>query len=115
MHAPWSSIAMKRRLSLLLIVFCTSSARAEDWPSWRGPRLDGTSLEKNLPIKWSVVKDKKTGVETMDNIAWRAPIAGNGHSSPIVHGDTIFLTTCLPKEQKRMLICLDRRDGKVRW
>lgn len=90
-------------------------ASAEDWPMWRGPRLDGSSTEKVLPIKWGVVKDKKTGAETLDNIAWRTPIDGIGHSSPIVHGDHVFVTTCLIQEQKRVLVCLDRTNGKVRW
>ena len=106
---------MKRLIALCLVVIFTSVAGAEDWPTWRGPRLDGTSLEKNLPIKWSVVKDKKTKEEIMQNIAWRTPIAGIGHSSPIIHGDHVFLTTCIEKEQKRILLCLDRPSGKILW
>src|SRR5262249_5154479 len=43
------------------------------------------------------------------------PIPGKGHSSPIIWGDRIFLTTCLEPEGKRMLLCLDRRDGKMIW
>ncbi|MSQ95850.1 MAG: serine/threonine protein kinase [Gemmataceae bacterium] len=96
---------MKRLLAALALAFFTTSVQAEDWPTWRGPRLDGSSLEKNLPIKWTAT----------ENIAWRADIAGVGHSSPIVHGDRIFVTTCLLKEQKRVLLCLDRRDGKTLW
>jgi outer membrane protein assembly factor BamB len=106
---------MKRLFAVLLVLTFAVTVRAENWPAWRGPRLDGSSLEKNLPIKWSVTKDKKTKQETMENIAWRAPIAGNGHSSPIVHGDFIFITTCLVDEQKRMLLCLDRVSGKLLW
>ena len=118
---------MKRSLALLALLCCAFPIQAEDWPSWRGPRLDGSSTEKNLPIKWSVVKDKKTGAETMDNIAWRTPIDGIGHSSPIIYGDRIFVTTCLvpdkkiPKDaitlgdQKRVLLCLDRKDGRILW
>jgi outer membrane protein assembly factor BamB len=106
---------MRRFAALFILILCAAPVRAEDWPSWRGPRLDGSSLEKNLPTKWSVTKDKKTNAETLENIAWRTPIAGNGHSSPIVYGDNVFITTCLLKEQKRMLLCLDRRDGKILW
>lgn len=106
---------MKRMLALVLILPVVTTARAEDWPCWRGPRLDGSSLEKNLPLKWSVVKDKKTGAVTMDNIAWTADIPGVGHSSPIISGDRVFLTTCLLEEEKRLLLCLDRRDGKILW
>src|SRR5262249_50421746 len=72
---------------------------------WRGPKLDGHSAEKNLPIQWS---DK-------DNIAWAAPLSGVGHSSPIVVRDRVFVTSCLLKEETRVLICLDRASGKVLW
>ena len=106
---------MKRLFSLVLLIVAASPIYAEDWPMWRGPRMDGSSLEKNLPISWSITKDKKTGAVTMDNIAWRTPIEGVGYSSPIVHGDRVFVTTCLVKEQKRVLICLDRASGKILW
>ncbi|MBI2803863.1 MAG: PQQ-binding-like beta-propeller repeat protein [Planctomycetes bacterium] len=106
---------MKWIVTLVVLALVSANAFAEDWPAWRGPRLDGSSLEKNLPIKWSVAKDGKTGEIKMDNIAWGTPIPGIGHSSPIIHGDSVFLTTCLLKEQKRVLLCLDRRDGKILW
>jgi outer membrane protein assembly factor BamB len=78
---------------------------AEEWPGWRGPRGDGTSFEKYVPIHWS-----KT-----DNIVWKADVPGKGHSSPVIWGDRIFLTTCIEGELKRELLCLDRRDGKLLW
>jgi outer membrane protein assembly factor BamB len=97
---------MKRLLATLLVALsCTTVADAENWPEWRGPRLDGSSLEKDLPLKWS---------ET-SNVAWKTPIPGVGHSSPIVYGDHVFVTSCLIKEQARILLCLDRRDGHVLW
>jgi outer membrane protein assembly factor BamB len=83
----------------------TPVARAQDWPQWRGPRGDGTSSETNLPTTWS---------ET-ENVHWKVEVSGTGHSSPIVVGDKVFLTTALEKEQKRLLICFDRRDGKRLW
>jgi len=86
---------------LLLCDFC----RADNWPQWRGPRGDGTSEEKNIPVRWS---------ET-ENVVWKAAIPGKGHSSPVVWGDRVFLTTCLEKEQKRVLLCLNRRDGRIVW
>lgn len=61
------------------------SANTEDWPQWRGPGSQGVSFEKNLPIEWSPTK----------NIKWKTPIAGRGHSSPIVWGNRIFLTTSI--------------------
>jgi outer membrane protein assembly factor BamB len=78
---------------------------AEQWPGWRGPRGDGTSLEVNVPIRWS----------TTDNVCWKVPIPGKAHSSPIVWNERVFLTTCLEQEEKRMLLCLNRSDGKLLW
>src|SRR5438270_7104206 len=78
---------------------------AEDWPQWRGPHGDGHSTETNVPLMWSAT----------DNVAWRVPIPGKGHSSPVVVGDRIFLTTCTESDQKRLLLCLDRRDGHTLW
>jgi outer membrane protein assembly factor BamB len=94
------------RITLLLAaVLCPAVSRGEDWPSWRGPRGDGTSLESGLPTKWS----------TGENIAWRIGIPGKGHSSPVVCGDRVFVTTALEDQQQRVLICLDRRDGRTLW
>lgn len=81
--------------------------QAENWPGWRGPRGDGTSLEKNIPISW----DGKTG----ENIAWKVALPGEGHASPAIWGDRIFVVSCLPEEKRRVLISLDRRTGKTLW
>ena len=78
---------------------------AEEWPAWRGPRGDGISSEKNLPLKWN-----KT-----DNIRWKTSIPGKGHSSPIVINDRIFLSTCLEDKHERRLLSIDRNSGKVLW
>jgi outer membrane protein assembly factor BamB len=96
-----------RSLTSCAIVFLTlaGDVHSEEWPCWRGPRLDGTSAEKNLPIKWSAT----------ENIAWKAPIPGIGHSSPIVYGDQVYVTTCLLETQRRLLIALDGRTGKQQW
>lgn len=89
------------------LLVSASLASAEDWPGWRGPRGDGTSLEQNTPQHWNG--------ETGENIAWKARIPGVGHSSPIIWGDRVFVASCLEEEQDRVLICLDRRDGKILW
>jgi outer membrane protein assembly factor BamB len=73
---------------------------------FRGPHLDGVSREKDeFPTKWSAP----------DNIAWKREIPGTGHSSPVVTGDRIFLTTCVEESGERLLLCLDRRDGHIVW
>src|SRR5690348_12474273 len=106
---------MSSRLVFSLIsaslLFTIVPAAAEDWPAWRGPRGDGTSTETNVPTKWTAT----------DNIAWKVPVPGIGHSSPIVLGDKIFVTTCLVDQgtgtqpTARQLLCLNRADGKMAW
>lgn len=78
---------------------------AENWPGWRGPGGDGISHENDLPTRWSAT----------ENIAWKAPIEGEGHSSPIIWEDRVFLTTSLTGKNERRLLCLDRLDGKILW
>ncbi len=89
----------------LLIVLTVRIRAAENWPGWRGPRGDGSSLEGNLPTNWS----ENSGV------AWKTPIPGKGHSSPIVFGDRIFLTSCLEESGDRLILCLDRVTGNILW
>ncbi|HAY79382.1 MAG TPA: serine/threonine protein kinase [Planctomycetaceae bacterium] len=90
----------------LLLLALNTSLSAEDWPGWRGPRGDGTSQEK-IATQW----DGTNG----HNITWKVPIAGWGHSSPIVWQDRIFVVSCLEEENKRVLVCLDRKTGQQRW
>ena len=89
-----------------MVIFALSArASGENWPAWRGPRGDGTSLEKNTPVRWSGTQ----------NIAWKVPIPGKGHASPIVWGNRVFVVTALEEEKQRLLLCLDRTNGKVLW
>jgi outer membrane protein assembly factor BamB len=96
---------MSKAAYFLPLLLLASRASAEEWPGWRGPWGDGTSAETGIPLRWG----------KSENIAWKVPIPGIGHSSPIVWGDRVFVTTCLLKEQQRLLLCLDRRDGKLLW
>jgi len=96
--------------SFVLAAFSLAASRpaqAEDWPGWRGPRGDGSSIEKNVPIKW----DATTG----DGVAWCAEIPGEGHSSPIVLGKRIFVTAAATDTEERLLLCLDRDSGRELW
>jgi outer membrane protein assembly factor BamB len=120
-------------LSIGLLSSLVGIASAGNWPQWRGPDGSGISNEKNLPAEWSDTK----------NIKWKAPIEGRAHSSPIVWGNRVFLTTAVEgalvpgaKAVKHMdgdkeflhpdsigadhkhtfkVICLDRETGKVVW
>ncbi len=83
----------------------TTLARAENWPGWRGPRGDGSSSEPDLPVHWN----------ESENIVWRTPLPGRGHSSPIVWGDRIYTASCDEPAGKRLLLCVDRVSGKLLW
>lgn len=88
----------------VLVTAATSASLAENWPQWRGPRSDGTSLDKGFP----------TQVEP-GNIQWRTPLPGEGHASPIVWNDRVFTVACIDDQEDRVLLCLDRADGKILW
>jgi len=81
--------------------------RAEDWPGWRGPRGDGTSAEKQVPVHWDATKG--------EGVAWVVEIPGEGYSSPIVLGKRVFVTSAQPETEERLLLCLDRDTGKELW
>ncbi|MBM3875709.1 MAG: serine/threonine protein kinase [Verrucomicrobia bacterium] len=92
-------------LLVAFILVSPSGVFAEDWPGWRGPRGDGSSSEKTVPVKWSAT----------ENIAWKTPITGGGHASPIVWGDRVFTVTAVAETEGRDLVCLDRKSGRVIW
>lgn len=80
----------KSALGVIAALGITSSASAQ-WPQWRGPGGTGISPEKNLPTEWAPAAGDKAAV----NIRWKAAIPGRGHSSPIVAGNLVFLTTAI--------------------
>ncbi len=92
---------------ILLVGLFTNSAtpaRAEFWPGWRGPRGDGTCVEKDVPTNWDPA-----------GALWKVELPGQGHASPIVWGERVCTATALPDTKERMLLCLDRATGKILW
>ena len=55
------------------------------WPGFRGHAMSGVAPRADLPDQWSVTR----------NVKWTTPIAGNGWSSPIVWGDTVYVTSAV--------------------
>jgi hypothetical protein len=80
-------------------------AAEDDWPFWRGPTLDGKSQDGRVVTKWS----------RAENILWEAKVAGRGHSSPIVRGERVFLTTADVDAHKQYVLAFDRKTGKPLW
>lgn len=100
---------MKRVLAFVVLVaglLATSDAPvcAEAWPCWRGPRGDGTCIEKNVPANWDPA-----------GALWKTELPGQGHASPIVWGDRILTVTAFPATRQRVLFCLDRNSGRLLW
>jgi hypothetical protein len=92
-------------MTLFLVLSIPCPAFAENWPCWRGPRLDGTSSEKAVPIYWSPTS----------NVVWKAELLGFGHASPIVWGDRVFTVSAFLDTKDRVLLCLERQTGKLLW
>jgi outer membrane protein assembly factor BamB/protein tyrosine phosphatase (PTP) superfamily phosphohydrolase (DUF442 family) len=98
------------------------------WPSFRGPNASGVAEAQNLPDKW----DAKTG----ENILWRTPIAGLAHSSPVVWGNRVYVTSAVSSDPKAtfrpglygdgdaakdrsthkwVIYAIDKQTGKIAW
>jgi outer membrane protein assembly factor BamB len=73
-------------LSGALLLSCPCFAADDDWAKWRGPADDGVARGA-APTQWS----------DSTNIAWKLEIQGRGHSSPVIWGNKLFLTTAVPK------------------
>ncbi len=101
----------------------------ENWPQFRGTGALGVS-QGQPPTQWNI--------ETGENVIWKAPIEGLGHSAPIVWGDKVFVTTAVSENTTKpslvtgwvngsgksaadsgkwqwKIICLDRKSGKPLW
>ena len=104
------------------------AAATPQWPQFRGPQASGRGDGAHLPDTWSAADGK--------NIAWRTAIPGLAHSSPVVWGDRVFVTTAISSRKdatfkpglygegtasedvtvhKWNVLALDRRTGKVLW
>ena len=87
----------------ILFLLTTLPLHAENWPQWRGPRLDGTSAD-SAPVHWSAT----------ENVTWKTPLPGTGHASstPATDGERVF-TTFLDKDQ--VVVAAHDFAGKPLW
>ena len=96
---------------ILIVALAASAAglRAEHWPQWRGPSLNGVSGETNVPVRWS----------TTENVTWKLALPAWSGSTPIVWGDRIFLNVAEDLNVRDgvnlWLWCVDRVKGTVLW
>lgn len=70
------------------LFFVSTSAASQDWRQFRGPNAAGLADGANLPERWSAT----------ENVLWSIEIPGRGWSSPIVLGDTIYVTTAVSEK-----------------
>ncbi|MHC4496659.1 MAG: hypothetical protein ACYSYM_12650, partial [Planctomycetota bacterium] len=113
----------------LAVGFLTPGLSAgQNWPSFRGTRATGIAEGYPTPVKWDM--------ERSENISWKTPVPGLAHSSPVIWGDRIFVTTAVKSEGESKLkvglygdieseredtdfywrlYCVDRRDGRIVW
>jgi outer membrane protein assembly factor BamB len=95
---------MRGRIIVSIVVLSVFSSWAyADWPDWRGPTADGRSDVTGLPLTWS---------ET-ENVVWKTPIHGLGHSTPVVLGDQIWFTTADEDGKNMYAVCVDFNTGKI--
>ena len=96
---------MHLRIAQLLatLMLLTSVTRAENWPQWRGPTLNGVSSEKNLPLRWS----------TDENVSWKLAMPGWSGATPIIWNDRVFLNVADGNDL--YLWCVDRNKGNLVW
>ncbi|MCI0460534.1 MAG: PQQ-like beta-propeller repeat protein [Gemmataceae bacterium] len=97
------------------------------WPQWRGPLGTGVAPNAHPPVEWSETK----------HIRWKTALPGKGHSTPIVWGERLFLTTAIPYGEAVkprypnrpgahdnldlthahafVVLAVNRRDGRILW
>ena len=114
-------------LALALNLAAAERSGAGEWPRFRGPQASGVDRSATLPIEWDVKTEK--------NIAWRKPIPGLAHASPIIWGDRVYVTTVTSDttgdlkvglygdirsandqgQQTWRLVALDKEKGTILW
>lgn len=100
---------------LLATTLAHAAPSTTDWPRFLGPAGTAVAAESKAPLTWS----------DSENIAWKAALPGPGSSSPIVHGNKVFVTCWTGYGDRpgaddmsrltRHLICLNRANGEVLW
>jgi hypothetical protein len=136
-RSTWSPAGEAKTVPLRRIA-ATSNARPPShpdprsangsWPSFRGAQASGIAEGQNLPDTWNA----KSG----ENILWRTPLPGLAHSSPVVWGNRIFVTSAVSSDPKATfrpglygdgdaskdrsrhrwtIYALDKRSGKIVW
>lgn len=87
------------------LLLAAAAAGAQDWTNWRGPHFNGSSDEVNLPVKFS----------RTEGVKWAAELPGPSAGTPIISGDSVFVSSTDFKTQELLALCLDRKTGALKW
>jgi outer membrane protein assembly factor BamB len=87
------------------ILLFNETILAGDWPHWRGPLMNGSSEEVNLPVTWSKTK----------NVAWIANLPDLGSATPIISGGRVFISSTDEKNNNLLALCFDVKTGMPLW
>ena len=92
----------------VLIIFVSlltpPAATSRNWSQFRGPEGNGhASATSRLPVEWSETR----------NVVWKTPIHDRGWSSPVIHGNQIWLTTASRDGRQLFAICIDKVTGRI--
>src|SRR5436190_4029057 len=84
-----------KKLTLLTAIlaaarFADTASADQNWGQWRGPLANGISPNGNPPTEWSETK----------NVKWKVPLAGEGHATPIVWDNLVFIQSAVPVAKK---------------
>jgi outer membrane protein assembly factor BamB len=105
--------------SVVVLVFLATSRGAscgEHWPQFRGPTGLGYTDDKHLPLQW--------GGPDKQHVIWQSPLVGQGHASPVIWGDAMFVCTVkwpgdgAPQADvipDHHVVCYRVADGKRLW
>jgi len=99
---------MKAWLPIFLCLGCSAliDAVASDWRQFRGPQGSAVALDANLPVT----------LDPKQNVAWKTDLPGRGHSSPVIVGDRVFITSASGYKGKRLhVLCFDANNGTKLW
>lgn len=94
---------MKIHLPLVLL-WLAGTASAQEWTRFRGPNGTGLSNAKTIPTSW-----------TEKDFNWKLALPGAGHSSPVLWGEKVFVTSCDNRSGQFYVICVNAAEGKKLW
>src|SRR5688500_202434 len=73
----------------------------QKWGNGRGPHFDGASDETGLAVRFSPT----------EGMRWSAPMPGPSAATPIVWGESVFVSSVDVPAKQLLAICLDRATG----